>query len=98
VAEWPDLDELKLRLDVESSDHDVTLEKDLAAGIARVKQDVGLWDDYLNEPDDQLSQAALRMAELIATRPEPTPGTAPLTADVTYQRLIAGHRRRFAIS
>ena len=96
MADWPDLDELKDRLDVTSEDHDTTLEKDLASGIAKVKLDVGRWDEYEDEPDDRLSQAALRMAELIATRPEAQPGA--LAADPTYSRLLSGHRRRFGIA
>ena len=96
MADWPVLDELKLRLDVTSEDHDDTLDKDLASGIAKVKQDVGLWDEYEDQPDDELSQAALRMAELIATRPESQPGA--LGADATYNRLLTGHRRRFGIA
>lgn len=96
MADWPDLDELKVRLDVTSEDHDDTLEKDLASGIAKVKLDVGRWDEYEDEPDDMLSQAALRMAELIAIRPEEQVGI--LGADPTYSRLLSGHRRRFGIA
>lgn len=96
MADWPVLDELKLRLDVASEDHDDTLEKDLASGIAKVKQDVGRWDEYEDAPDDMLSQAALRMAELIATRPEAQPGV--LAFDPTYSRLMSGHRRRFGVA
>lgn len=93
MADWPDLAELKLRLDITSEDHDDTLEKDLASGIAKVKLDVGRWDEYVDEPDEMLSQAALRMAELIATRPE----AEVITRDATYNRLLSGHRRRFPI-
>jgi len=96
MADWPDLAELKLRLDVTSEDHDDTLEKDLAAAIAKVKQDVGRWDEYEDEPDDMLSQAALRMAELIATRPGSQPGV--LATDNIYGRLLSGHRRRFGVA
>lgn len=96
MADWPVLDELKRRLDVTSDDFDETLEKDLASGIAQVKLDVGAWDEYEDEPDDRLSQAALRMAELIATRPEATPGES--RSDPTYVRLMSGHRRRFSVA
>jgi hypothetical protein len=96
MADWPDLEELKRRLDVTSDDFDETLDKDLASGIAQVKLDVGAWDEYEDEPDDKLSQAALRMAELIATRPEATPGVH--STDPTYARLLSGHRRRFSIA
>lgn len=96
MADWPVLDELKLRLDIESDDHDDTLDKDLASGIAKVKLDVGRWDEYEDEPDDMLSQAALRMAELIAVRPEAQVGV--LGTDPTYSRLMSGHRRRFGFA
>jgi|SRR3954464_14216005 hypothetical protein len=96
MADWPDLDELKLRLDITSEDHDATLEKDLASGIAYVKSDVGGWDEYEDTPDDSLSQAALRAAELIATRPEGQPGI--VSRDPAYQLLLKGHRRVFGIA
>lgn len=99
MVDWPDLDELKLRLDVESSDHDVTLANDLAAGIAYVKRDVGRWDELTDLPDESESAAALRAAELIATRPEGQAGVSSrIGADPTYNSLLAGHRRRFAIA
>lgn len=96
MADWPDLDELKLRLDITSEDHDDTLDKDLAAGIAAVKLDVGRWDEYTDEPDESLSLAALRAAELIATRPE-APADVVAT-DPAYLRLLKGHRRRFGFA
>ena len=96
MADWPGLDELKLRLDVTSEDHDDTLEKDLASGISKVKADVGSWDEYEDAPDDALSQAALRAAELIATRPEGD--AAVVGSDPTYAALLKGHRRVFGIA
>ena len=68
----------------------------MAAAIAQVKHDVGHWDEYEDEPNDSLSQAALRLAELIGLRPE-------LAADVgsrdpTYLRFLKGHRRVFGIA
>ena len=104
MADWPDLDELKLRLDVEQNDHDDTLERDLAAAIAKVKLDVGNWhvstgeDDPIpeDEPDDSLAAAALRMAELIAIRPGAQPGD--LSKVPTYQRLLFGPRRAFGVA
>ncbi len=104
VLDWPKLDELKQVLDVESDDWDgeandyggeTRLTRLLAAAIARVKLDVGDWDEYVDVPDDALSQAALRMAELMALRP----GTAAgMSADPTYQRLLYGHRRTFGLA
>lgn len=103
MSAWPDLEELKQLLDITSDDWDgedeygdtTRLSRLLEAAIAKVKADVGTWDELLDEPDAALSQAALRMAELMALKPEIAAGT---TADPTYHRLIFGHRRRFAIS
>jgi hypothetical protein len=103
MAAWPELDELKQVLDVESSDwdgDDYTLEPTrltrlLAAAIEKVKLDVGAWDEYVDEPTDNLAQAALRMAELLALRPESATEAAK---DPTYHRLIFGHRRTFGFS
>lgn len=102
-ADWPELDELKQVLDVTSEDWDgaadsgfseTRLSRLLAAAISKVKADTGSWDEYLDEPDDNLAQAALRMAELMALRPEVAAGAIK---DPTYQRLMFGHRKRFGI-
>jgi hypothetical protein len=109
MAEWPELEELKQVLDVTSeewdgTDDDTRLTRLLAAAIARVKEDVGAWDEEADEPDERLAQAALRMAELLAQRPEPTiarrTGTtlAEIATDPTYQRLLFGHRRKFGVA
>jgi|SRR3990172_8957165 len=101
MLDWPQLDELKQVLDVESTDWDgdvdgpTRLTRLLAAAIAKVKADVGAWDEYSDSPDESLSQAALRMAELMALRPEAAVG---VVADPTYQRLLFGHRRTFGIA
>jgi hypothetical protein len=95
MADWPGPDEVKRVLDVESQDWDDTLDRVLSAAISRVKDDVGLWDDDVDEPDDNLAQAALRMAELLALRPE---AAAQASTDPTYARLLFGHRRRFGIA
>ncbi len=105
MLDWPQLDELKQVLDVESSDWDgevdgygngpTRLSRLLAAAIAKVKFDVGEWDEYNDSPDESLAQAALRMAELIALKPEAAVG---VVADPTYQRLLTGHRRSFGIA
>jgi hypothetical protein len=101
---WPELDELKQVLDVTSDDWDglagsgtdeTRLSRLLSAAIARVKQDVGGWDEDIDIPDASLGQAALRMAELLALRPE---AAVQVASDPTYQRLIYGHRRRFGVS
>lgn len=104
MFDWPRLDELKQQLDVESNDWDgevnaygeeTRLTRLLAAAITKVKLDVGDWDEYVDVPDASLSQAALRMAELMALKPEVIAGHE---FDPTYQRLIHGHRRRFGVA
>lgn len=104
MIEWPDLEELKQLLDITSTDWDgaeydfgpTRLTRLLAAAIARVKLDVGSWDEYEDEPDEALAHAALRMAELMAQRPEGA--SVDLAKDATYQTYLLGHRRRFAVA
>ncbi len=93
MADWPGPAELKQVLDIESTDWDETVDRVLSAAIYQVQQDVG---QPVIEPDDALAQAALRMAELISLRPQTT--TLEASMDVTYQRLMKGHRKRFPIS
>ena len=103
MIQWPELDELKQVLDVDSSDWDgldydggaTRLTRLLAAAIARVKRDVGDWDEDADAPDEALAQAALRMAELLALKPD---SAAAVASDPTYKRLLLGHRRRFGIA
>lgn len=99
MADWPDTDELKqvLNIDLETDNWTTTLERIRLAAINRVKHDVGEWDEFTDEPDDALAQAAMRMAELIAERPDAQPSISD-SADPTYRRLLFGHRKRFAIS
>lgn len=107
MADWPDTDELKqvLNVDTEGDDWSLTLDRVLASAIATVKEDVGDWDDAVDEPDDRLAQAALRMAELMALKPEVVAGlgsrSTPMAAvrgDPTYMALLYGHRRRFGLA
>lgn len=95
MADWPDADEIKQVLDITSTDWDDTVDRIRLAAIYKVQHDVGAWDEYEDEPDDSLAQAALRMAELISLRPAAANETSK---DPTYLRLLFGHRRRFAIS
>jgi hypothetical protein len=95
MIDWPDAAELAQVLDITSDDWDDTIDRILASAIARVKLDVGAWDEDIDEPDDALAQAALRMGELLALRPE---AAAQASQDPTYTRLLYGHRRRFGIS
>lgn len=102
MAEWPDAEELKQVVDVTSDDWDDTLDRVMAAAIAKVKLDVGNWDEYEDEPDEMLAQAALRMAELMALRADGTASFAAAVSsighDPTYQRLLSGHRRAFGVA
>lgn len=96
MAQWPAVAELKQVLDVTSDDWDGTLEAVLAAAIIKVKKDVGHWNDAVDEPDDSLNRAALRMAELMALKPEVS--AAFQDADLAYRAYVFGHRRSFGIS
>ena len=95
LDDWPTVDELKQVLDITSNDWDVTVERVLEAAIAKVKLDVGDWDEIVDEPDEALAQAALRMGELLALRPE---AAAASINDPTYDKLLYGHRRTFGIA
>jgi hypothetical protein len=96
MADWPGADEVKQVLDITSTDWDDTIDRVVAAAIEQVKEDVGSWDEYEDEPDDSLAQAALRLAELIGLRPEAAASLGG--TDPTYLRLLKGHRRKFGIA
>lgn len=97
TCDWPTLAELKKVVDVDpqSSDWDTTLGRVLTSAIQQVKDDIGTWDELIDVPTCKQAQAALRMAELLGLRPETA---AAASADPTYQRLLFGSHRRFAIS
>jgi hypothetical protein len=96
MAAWPEVTELAQILDIQNAtDWQTTLERVLEAAIRKVELDVGDWDEYEDEPDANLAQAALRMAELMALKPE---NAAAASADPTYQRLLYGHRRSFGVA
>jgi hypothetical protein len=96
MAQWPAVEELKQVLDVTSEDWDTTLDGVLAAAIIKVKKDVGNWNDTVDEPDDSLNRAALRMAELMSLKPEVS--SVINERDAAYQAYLFGHRRAFGIS
>ena len=96
MAQWPTVTELKQVLDVTSEDWDGTLDGILAAAIIKVKKDVGDWNDVTDEPDDSLNRAALRMAELMALRPEAA--SVVRVRDLAYQAYLYGHRRSFGVA
>ncbi len=104
MAAWPLLAELKQVLDVTSDDwdgddNDTRLTALLAAAIDHVKEDVAgsveEFDEDPGEPTTKQARAALRMAELMALKPELVAG---LARDPTYDRLIRGNRRAFGVS
>ena len=70
---WPTVAELKKIVDVpaDSDYFDETITRQLAAGIALVKQQVGGWDEDTDDPDDMLAGAALRAAYLLSLRETP---------------------------
>lgn len=93
---WPTSDELKKLVDVDPESHefDVTINRQMAAGIALVKDQVGEWDDLIDVPDDGLSGAALRAAYLLSLKETPT----AIVRDQVFMTYMAGHHRRFAIA
>ena len=105
MADWPEATELAQVLNVDNfDDWETTLERVMASAIAKVKLDVGAWDEDVDVPDDALAQAALRLAELLSQRADAVDwavrdvATAALDRDPTYRRLLFGHRRRFGIA
>lgn len=104
MAEWPDLEELKQRLDLgdsddwdgegESSEGDETrLSRLLEAAIAWVKEKVGEWDEDVDVPTPSLAQAALERAVELTTDVTPQPGVIPHSESLLY-----GSRRRFGVA
>ena len=93
AADWPDLDELKQRLDVTSEDwdgddDDSRLTRVLAAAIAQTKLRVGSWVEGVDNPDEALAQSALELA--VEWSSTGTPAEYP-----NSERLLYGRRRRF---
>ena len=102
AAVWPTLEALKQTLDVGDStdwDSEEHLEGVRQAAIEQVKLDVGDWDDTADVPDYSLARAAMYLAVRIAKAPaEGVPVAVVASTDPAYQRLLHGHRRRFAIA
>ena len=96
MADWPDAAELTQLVDVTNiEDWETLFDRVMAAAIQTVKDVRGAWDDDIDEPDEGMAQAALRMAELMATRPnEPKSHLR----DATFRSLMFGKRRRFGIA
>ena len=91
MIDWPQLDELKQVLDVESDDWDgsedsgegpTRLTSLLQVAIAKVKQDVGAWDEYEDEPDVALQReyadpGVVHTTSVVRPEAAPTSGTSP---------------------
>lgn len=96
-AAWPTAEDLAQIVDVDNvDDWRDTLESVVASAIAKVKKDVGSWDEDVDAPDDSLRMAALRMGELMSLRPNQTP--RQLAHDPAYVSHLFGHRRQFGIA
>lgn len=104
MAEWPDADELKRVLNYEATSGaypeddilgTITIPRVLASAIARVQSEVGVWAED-QEPTENQSAAALRMALLMAQNLEATP--VSLSHDPVYTALLFGSRQRFGFS
>ena len=101
MAAWPELDELKQRLDIVSDEWDgaddyepTRLTRLLADAIDWTKHKVDVdWDDDEDEPDEAMAQAALERAVELATEPQPTSTGTPRSQQVLY-----GKRRTFGIA
>jgi hypothetical protein len=96
MALWPEASELKQVLNVESEDWDDQLERLMDAAVARVKRDVGNWDEDTDVPTPSLAQAALRMAVLMV--PNGPTGDEDPGMDAAYRRLLFGSRRKFGVA
>lgn len=104
MAAWPELDELKQVLDVTSEEWDgddegaTRLTALLLAAIEHVKQESA---QDTETPSYSLSRAALRLAELMALRPEVAAaisrGGTSFIADPAYNAFLFGERRSFGI-
>jgi hypothetical protein len=102
MADWPDVDLLKKKLDVEGSDWDDHLENLMAAAIEQVQIDVG---EEVTDPTESLSAAALFLAVYIGSTEGEQSEVRATSANVIsasrqpkYQRLLKGHRVRFGIA
>jgi hypothetical protein len=98
MADWPELDELKQKLNVDSTqsieDWDEHLERLLAACIEQVQYDVG---EDVDEPTSSLAHAALTLAVSVGST-EGEPDVSAAARLPKYQRLLKGHRVRFGVA
>ena len=92
---WPELAELKQKLDVTSDDWDDHLDRLLAACVAQVQFDVG---EDVDEPDESLTHAALLLAVSVGTTGGEPSAVSAAAHLPSYQRLLKGHRVRFGVA
>lgn len=89
--DWPDLDDLKRRLDMTTrEDTDGELEVALAAAIGQTKEKRGNWDELTDMPDEGLATSALHRAIFLVTGDD----QAKQRADAS----LYGHRQRYGIA
>jgi nitrous oxide reductase len=107
MADWPDLDTLKLILDVSQDDFDAHLTGVLDAAIEQVKIDVAGSAASFDAVDsdytitDSLAAAAKLLAVRVAKAPAESSEAVTWAAhrqDVNYQRLLKGQRGSFGIA
>ena len=93
---WPTVAEFKVIVDLDpnATTFDTMLEVQLNAGIALVKDQTGAWDEDVDEPDDNLSGAALRAAFLLSLKESP----ASIVMDQVFMTFMLGRRRGFSIA
>jgi len=113
MADWPELEQLKLVLNVNTDARDSVLTPALAAAIDQVKIDCAgtpeAFDDTSEglEVTDSLSQAALLLAVMVTKAPDAPFGVAAVfdtgglkvaAEHPTYLRLLTGNYHAFGIA
>lgn len=96
MSAWPTLTDFKQMVDLptDSTDFDTHATLQLNAGIAFVKDQTGAWNDDVDQPDSNLSAAALRASFLFSLKVAPP----AIATDPVFMSLMAGRRRRFSIA
>lgn len=73
------------------------LQNSLDAGVARVKRDVGDWDEDVDVPTAELRKAVLRYVQVQRDN-APDDGWRTLDRDHIYMGYLKGYRRSFGIA
>ena len=113
MADWPDLDQVKLALGSTSDGHDEIVTQALAAAIEQVKIDVSgttaEFDDtdYPDGPTSSLAHAALILATMAVKAPDAPFGVAAVfdtgglkvaAQHPTYLRMLVGQRKTWGLA